>query len=439
MSSWKTALPASASASAGCSPGHSSGQVVAKGPPGRRGAGRRAAGRRRRCRAAPTGDRPRRTWAAASAAAARRPCAAPRASGAAAPGAFRPTRPRACAAPSRCPRRTATPRPTSRVRARARMSAAAAAVQPGSPASVGARWAADAWCSKVALSRRPRAARRARAPRGRLRSWTSPAGRRSCPRSSTRRRCPAASSARCWAGRSPTGAPSSSSAAPTRRRSRPTGSRHSPRPARRCRRSWPPPVTCSCSSGWTAPPDWAGLGRAVARLHRTTGPRFGWHRDNSGGRIAQHNGWHDDWPTFFVENRVRVHLADPAVPDALRRRLERACAGPLPELLPDAAARVADPRRPVDGQRGRRALARRPRRGLRRPRAGARVPGHGRPARGVPRRLPRRVAAGPGLPAAPSGAAAAQAAGEPAALRRAVRPARSRRCSTATAGSQGAR
>ena len=82
------------------------------------------------------------------------------------------------------------------------------------------------------------------------------------------------------------------------------------------------------------PPDWAGLGRAVARLHRTTGPRFGWHRDNSGGRIVQHNDWHDEWPTFFVENRVRVHLADPAVPDALRRRLERACAGPLPELLP---------------------------------------------------------------------------------------------------------
>ena len=28
------------------------------------------------------------------------------------------------------------------------------------------------------------------------------------------------------------------------------------------------------------PPDWPGLGRAVARLHRTTGDRFGWHRDN---------------------------------------------------------------------------------------------------------------------------------------------------------------
>ena len=82
-------------------------------------------------------------------------------------------------------------------------------------------------------------------------------------------------------------------------------------------------------------PDWAGLGRAVARLHRTTGPRFGWHRDNSGGRITQHNGWHDRWNDFYVANRVRVHLADPAVPDALRRRLEHACAGPLPALLPE--------------------------------------------------------------------------------------------------------
>ena len=82
------------------------------------------------------------------------------------------------------------------------------------------------------------------------------------------------------------------------------------------------------------PPDWAGLGRAVARLHRIVGPRHGWHRDNSGGRIVQVNGWCDDWPTFFVERRVRVHLADPAVPDGLRRRLERACAGPLPALLP---------------------------------------------------------------------------------------------------------
>lgn len=84
----------------------------------------------------------------------------------------------------------------------------------------------------------------------------------------------------------------------------------------------------------SGPPDWAGLGRAVAAMHRTTGERFGWHRDNRAGRFVQPNGWSDDWPTFFVERRLRVHLADPAVPAELRRRLERACDGPIQALLP---------------------------------------------------------------------------------------------------------
>ena len=81
------------------------------------------------------------------------------------------------------------------------------------------------------------------------------------------------------------------------------------------------------------PPDWPALGRAIAALHRQTGSRFGWHRDNFQGRFVQHNGWTDDWPSFYVERRVRVHLADPRLPERLRRRLEGACAGPLPALL----------------------------------------------------------------------------------------------------------
>jgi len=81
------------------------------------------------------------------------------------------------------------------------------------------------------------------------------------------------------------------------------------------------------------PPDWPALGRAIARLHRRTGDRFGWHRDNFQGMTRQHNAWSDDWPSFYVECRVRVHLADPKVPAGLRQRLERACAGPLPALL----------------------------------------------------------------------------------------------------------
>ncbi len=83
----------------------------------------------------------------------------------------------------------------------------------------------------------------------------------------------------------------------------------------------------------SGPPDWPGLGRAVAAMHRTTNERYGWHRDNRAGRFVQPNSWTDDWPTFFVERRVRTHLADPVLPVELRRRLERACDGPIQALL----------------------------------------------------------------------------------------------------------
>ena len=82
------------------------------------------------------------------------------------------------------------------------------------------------------------------------------------------------------------------------------------------------------------PPDWAGLGRAVAHMHAVTSDRYGWHRDNQAGRFRQPNGWLEDWPTFFVERRVRTHLTDPSVPAGLRVRIERACDGPIHALLP---------------------------------------------------------------------------------------------------------
>ena len=83
-------------------------------------------------------------------------------------------------------------------------------------------------------------------------------------------------------------------------------------------------------------PDWPGLGRAVARMHRTAGPAFGWPRDNRAGRCLQENGWLDHWGTFYAERRVRTHLRDPAVPPDLAERLDAACDGPLPALLPAA-------------------------------------------------------------------------------------------------------
>jgi len=83
-------------------------------------------------------------------------------------------------------------------------------------------------------------------------------------------------------------------------------------------------------------PAWAGLGLAIARMHRFAGQRYGWHHDNRAGRFVQPNAWSDDWPSFFVANRVLTHHDDPEVPDEFRRRLERACDGPIQERLPVA-------------------------------------------------------------------------------------------------------
>ena len=51
--------------------------------------------------------------------------------------------------------------------------------------------------------------------------------------------------------------------------------------------------------------DWAALGRMLAKLHRVTGPRFGWHRDNYIGLAPQINSWRDSWAEFFLECRLR--------------------------------------------------------------------------------------------------------------------------------------
>ena len=83
----------------------------------------------------------------------------------------------------------------------------------------------------------------------------------------------------------------------------------------------------------SGPADWAALGRSVAAMHRTTAEGFGWPEDTWVGLFPQPNGWRSDWPTFYVEQRVLAHLALADVPPELRRRIEAACDGPLPELL----------------------------------------------------------------------------------------------------------
>ena len=43
----------------------------------------------------------------------------------------------------------------------------------------------------------------------------------------------------------------------------------------------------------------------LAALHRQTGARFGWHRNNSIGLSPQRNDWSDDWVEFWRERRLR--------------------------------------------------------------------------------------------------------------------------------------
>jgi protein-ribulosamine 3-kinase len=55
--------------------------------------------------------------------------------------------------------------------------------------------------------------------------------------------------------------------------------------------------------------DWTAMGRVLAALHRTSGERYGWRRDNYIGATPQHNGWHGDWAGFWRETRLLPQLA----------------------------------------------------------------------------------------------------------------------------------
>jgi protein-ribulosamine 3-kinase len=77
--------------------------------------------------------------------------------------------------------------------------------------------------------------------------------------------------------------------------------------------------------------DWSALGRMLATLHRQTGPRFGWHRDNYIGLSPQQNGWCDDWAEFWRERRIRPQAERAGLEVNLGRLLEDH--KPQPSLL----------------------------------------------------------------------------------------------------------
>jgi len=89
----------------------------------------------------------------------------------------------------------------------------------------------------------------------------------------------------------------------------------------------------------------ARLGQQLAKLHRATDARFGWHRDNTIGRTPQPNAPSDDWAHFYAGNRLgfQLQLAERNGLDARvierGRRLVECCAAffaghrPAPSLL----------------------------------------------------------------------------------------------------------
>ena len=81
---------------------------------------------------------------------------------------------------------------------------------------------------------------------------------------------------------------------------------------------------------------WPHLGQTLATLHRTTGPRYGWAANYAFSHIAIDNRWADDWPGFYADRRLRVHLSE--LPSPLARRVE-ALARDLPNRLPKHPAR----------------------------------------------------------------------------------------------------
>lgn len=82
---------------------------------------------------------------------------------------------------------------------------------------------------------------------------------------------------------------------------------------------------------------WEEVGRRLATLHTVTHDRFGWHRDNMLGAVAQRNPWTDDGWDFFARHRLLRYLevdhCAAAFTPAERADLERV-AGRLRDIVP---------------------------------------------------------------------------------------------------------
>ena len=76
---------------------------------------------------------------------------------------------------------------------------------------------------------------------------------------------------------------------------------------------------------------WGSLGRALKTLHARTGADYGWPDSYAFSHVAIDNRPAGDWPRFFAERRLMVHV--PNIPTDLARRIEKLCSA-LDDRLP---------------------------------------------------------------------------------------------------------
>lgn len=76
-------------------------------------------------------------------------------------------------------------------------------------------------------------------------------------------------------------------------------------------------------------------GHALAALHRMTGTRYGWRRDNFIGATPQANAESDSWARFFADARLRPQLARAAAHGPALRKKGESLAEKLPAFFLD--------------------------------------------------------------------------------------------------------
>lgn len=83
------------------------------------------------------------------------------------------------------------------------------------------------------------------------------------------------------------------------------------------------------------------FGHELARLHEHIRPRYGLDHDNYIGRLPQSNNFHDEWTTFFIEERMEPQLKTALDSGRLSSNIRRSFQQMyrrLPDIFPDEPA-----------------------------------------------------------------------------------------------------